>query len=157
MLITDRTKTSGLTTQLMRILQHSASRVVISIVVSEQEKWTALPLHSHHLMTITVGLSDVKKNRKRAAGQKTPFPTSTFSEWPCEPTPCGADIRVYALHFRQKFRCIKKEIRVFRVQETLDSFHRYLLGIGSPQSVTECGPLEKGMANHFSILALRTP
>ena len=22
---------------------------------------------------------------------------------------------------------------------------------------TECGPLEKGMANHFSILALRTP
>ena len=25
------------------------------------------------------------------------------------------------------------------------------------QSLTECGPLEKGMANHFSILALRTP
>ena len=24
-------------------------------------------------------------------------------------------------------------------------------------SLTECGPLEKGMANHFSILALRTP
>ena len=23
--------------------------------------------------------------------------------------------------------------------------------------MTECGPLEKGMANHFSILALRTP
>ena len=23
--------------------------------------------------------------------------------------------------------------------------------------LTECGPLEKGMANHFSILALRTP
>ena len=25
------------------------------------------------------------------------------------------------------------------------------------QRLTECGPLEKGMANHFSILALRTP
>ena len=25
------------------------------------------------------------------------------------------------------------------------------------QQMTECGPLEKGMANHFSILALRTP
>ena len=25
------------------------------------------------------------------------------------------------------------------------------------ESLTECGPLEKGMANHFSILALRTP
>ena len=25
------------------------------------------------------------------------------------------------------------------------------------RSLTECGPLEKGMANHFSILALRTP
>ena len=25
------------------------------------------------------------------------------------------------------------------------------------RDVTECGPLEKGMANHFSILALRTP
>ena len=25
------------------------------------------------------------------------------------------------------------------------------------RGVTECGPLEKGMANHFSILALRTP
>ena len=24
-------------------------------------------------------------------------------------------------------------------------------------NLTECGPLEKGMANHFSILALRTP
>ena len=23
--------------------------------------------------------------------------------------------------------------------------------------LTECGPLEKGMANHFSILALKTP
>ena len=27
----------------------------------------------------------------------------------------------------------------------------------SKNSLTECGPLEKGMANHFSILALRTP
>ena len=27
----------------------------------------------------------------------------------------------------------------------------------SLEIVTECGPLEKGMANHFSILALRTP
>ena len=26
-----------------------------------------------------------------------------------------------------------------------------------PSMLTECGPLEKGMANHFSILALRTP
>ena len=25
------------------------------------------------------------------------------------------------------------------------------------RELTECGPLEKGMANHFSILALRTP
>ena len=25
------------------------------------------------------------------------------------------------------------------------------------RGMTECGPLEKGMANHFSILALRTP
>ena len=25
------------------------------------------------------------------------------------------------------------------------------------KGLTECGPLEKGMANHFSILALRTP
>ena len=35
-----------------------------------------------------------------------------------------------------------------------------LLGRGvAPLSrhLTECGPLEKGMANHFSILALRTP
>ena len=24
-------------------------------------------------------------------------------------------------------------------------------------NITECGPLEKGIANHFSILALRTP
>ena len=34
-------------------------------------------------------------------------------------------------------------------------------GVGPPGSwwrdLTECGPLEKGMANHFSILALRTP
>jgi len=26
-----------------------------------------------------------------------------------------------------------------------------------PKYLTECGPLEKGMANHFSILALKTP
>ena len=26
-----------------------------------------------------------------------------------------------------------------------------------PQGLTECGPLEKGMASHFRILALRTP
>ena len=26
-----------------------------------------------------------------------------------------------------------------------------------PKYLTECGSLEKGMANHFSILALRTP
>ena len=25
------------------------------------------------------------------------------------------------------------------------------------RDLTECGPLEKGMANHFSLLALRTP
>ena len=25
------------------------------------------------------------------------------------------------------------------------------------RGLTECGPLEKGMANHFSIFALRTP
>ena len=25
------------------------------------------------------------------------------------------------------------------------------------RDLTECGPLEKGMANHFSIVALRTP
>ena len=25
------------------------------------------------------------------------------------------------------------------------------------RGLTECGPLEKGMASHFSILALRTP
>ena len=25
------------------------------------------------------------------------------------------------------------------------------------RDLTECGPLEKGMANHFNILALRTP
>ena len=25
------------------------------------------------------------------------------------------------------------------------------------RDLTECGPLEKGLANHFSILALRTP
>ena len=25
------------------------------------------------------------------------------------------------------------------------------------RDLTECGPLEKGMANHFSVLALRTP
>ena len=25
------------------------------------------------------------------------------------------------------------------------------------RGLTECGPLEKGMTNHFSILALRTP
>ena len=33
-----------------------------------------------------------------------------------------------------------------------------ILGGGSWwRGLTECGPLEKGMANHFSILALRTP
>ena len=38
------------------------------------------------------------------------------------------------------------------------------LPVGQPKmggswwrDLTECGPLEKGMANHFSILALRTP
>ena len=30
-------------------------------------------------------------------------------------------------------------------------------GRGMVESLTECGPLEKGMANHFSILAWRTP
>ena len=30
-------------------------------------------------------------------------------------------------------------------------------GQGMVESLTECGPLEKGMANHFSILAWRTP
>ena len=29
--------------------------------------------------------------------------------------------------------------------------------ISSEAFLTECGPLEKGMASHFSILALRTP
>ena len=29
--------------------------------------------------------------------------------------------------------------------------------LGYIVGLTECGPLEKGMANHFSILALRTP
>ena len=28
--------------------------------------------------------------------------------------------------------------------------------LSSPSPLTTCGPLEKGMANHFSILALRT-
>ena len=28
---------------------------------------------------------------------------------------------------------------------------------GSWRDLTECGPLEKGMANHFSILVSRTP
>lgn len=76
-----------------------------------------------------------KNNRKRAAEQKTPFPTSAFSEWPHVPAPRGADIRVHAFRFKQNFRWIKKEIRVVRVQKTLDSFHRYLLGIGSPQGL----------------------
>ena len=59
----------------MRILQHSASRVVISTVVSEQEKRrTALPLHSHHLMTITVGLSDVKKQQEKGSRTENTFP-----------------------------------------------------------------------------------
>ena len=132
-LIIDRTKTLGLTIQLMRILQHSASRVVISTVVSEQEKWrTALPLHSHYLMTIIVGLSDVRKQEK-SSRTEIPFPTSTCREWPHMPTPRGADIRVDAFRFKQNLGCIKKEIRVVRVQETLDSFHRYLLGIGRPR------------------------
>ena len=43
----------------------------------------------------------------------------------------------------------------------LSKFHIYALVycIGGPwwRDLTECGPLEKGMANHFSILALRTP
>ena len=30
-------------------------------------------------------------------------------------------------------------------------------GVAPLSRLTECGPLEKGMANHFSILALRTP
>ena len=29
--------------------------------------------------------------------------------------------------------------------------------LGAVSKMTECGPLEKGMANHFSILALKTP
>ena len=32
-----------------------------------------------------------------------------------------------------------------------------LMGHGGDVVLTECGPLEKGMANYFSILALRTP
>ena len=39
----------------------------------------------------------------------------------------------------------------FEVQltQTINMFYTRIL--------TECGPLENGMANHFSILALRTP
>ena len=32
----------------------------------------------------------------------------------------------------------------------------FLVQLSHPY-MTKCGPLEKGMANHFSILALRTP
>ena len=49
----------------------------------------------------------------------------------------------------------------------LENFEHYFTKpcrVGPPKMVgswwrglTECGPLEKGMANHFSILALRTP
>ena len=42
-------------------------------------------------------------------------------------------------------------------------FHSFLWLNSTPlgglwwKDLTECGPLEKGMANHFSILALRAP
>ena len=42
------------------------------------------------------------------------------------------------------------------LHSALDSNAKFLLKIDL-RNVTECGPLEKGMANHFSTLALRTP
>ena len=50
---------------------------------------------------------------------------------------------------RQNDRILKEEIpRSVGAQYTTGDQWRNL---------TECGPLEKGMANHFNILALRTP
>ena len=43
------------------------------------------------------------------------------------------------------------------VQGTLKSLLHHHSSKASILLMTECGPLEKGMANHFSILALRTP
>ena len=49
------------------------------------------------------------------------------------------------------------------VKQEMALFHSFLWLNSTPlgglwwKDLTECGPLEKGMANHFSILALRTP
>ena len=43
---------------------------------------------------------------------------------------------------------------------TCPNFYPFYLSASFPLSdwvMTECGPLEKGMANQFSVLALRTP
>ena len=55
---------------------------------------------------------------------------------------------------------IEKVVYLNRVSKTVKG----AMPVGQPKKgrswwrdLTECGPLEKGMANHFSVLALRTP
>ena len=40
---------------------------------------------------------------------------------------------------------------------SLGEFQELVMDRSWWRGLTECGPLEKGMGNHFSILALRTP
>ena len=54
--------------------------------------------------------------------------------------------------------CLQMTCEHFYLENTKQKKKKTLLKLISDYSkVVKCGPLEKGMANHFSILALRTP
>ena len=60
--------------------------------------------------------------------------------------------------------CNLKNDRIISILLQGKSFCITVIQVYAPTSnaeegflLTECGPLEKGMASHFSILALRTP
>ena len=57
------------------------------------------------------------------------------------------------LHFQQKLPNFTLE----RQQSCNFSPSRFSISLCLWRALTECGPLEKEMANHFSILPLRTP
>ena len=46
---------------------------------------------------------------------------------------------------------------VGKVMSLLSNMEPPNMGVSRWRGLTECGPLEKGIVNHFSILALRTP
>ena len=55
------------------------------------------------------------------------------------------------------FGCKKYNQSDFGVDLLVMSMYRVFSCVVGRGPLTECGPLEKGMANHFSILALKTP